>query len=249
MSNSPKNPVSADAIYAQKITQVEDFRFDESVAQVFTDMINRSIPSYADLVKYIGLIARRYVTENSRVYDLGCSLGAVSLSIDQSLPDMSFDIVALDNSEAMLTQLQEVTKNYKWQHAFQTIQSDIQDFGLSNNSLTVMNFVLQFLPPSDRKAMLDKIYTALNPGGALILSEKIKLSSDQDDQLIFALHHDFKRSEAYSDLEISQKRNALEHAMQIDFDSDQVTRLKSVGFSQVIKWFQAFNFVSYLAIK
>jgi len=75
---------SADSIYAKKITKVDDFRFDDSVASVFTDMVNRSIPSYADMVKYIGLLANRYVQEDSLVYDLGCSLGAISLAVDQS---------------------------------------------------------------------------------------------------------------------------------------------------------------------
>jgi len=226
------NNNSPDSIYAQKLTKVDDFRFDEGVANVFTDMINRSIPSYAELVKYIGLLAQRYVTENSTVYDLGCSLGAVSLSVDQSLKERQCSIIGVDYSTAMIERLGVVTQEYKWLHSF-----------------TVMNFVLQFLPQHDRENMLRKIYKSLSNGGALVLSEKIKLDDLPNDELIFDMHHDFKRSQGYSDLEISQKRDAIEDMMKIDSDSMHIKRLKTVGFSQVFKWHQAYNFVSYLAIK
>ncbi|MBT8142009.1 MAG: carboxy-S-adenosyl-L-methionine synthase CmoA [Gammaproteobacteria bacterium] len=248
MSESFSN-LTADAIYAKKITQVEDFRFDDAVASVFTDMVNRSIPAYADLVKYIGLLAQRYVEPDSRVYDLGCSLGAVSLSVDQSVQDKKFEIIAVDNSQAMLNRLTEVTKDYQWQHPFKTVVADIRDIDLQSNSFTVLNFVLQFLEPADRITMLQKIHASLNAGGALILSEKIKFDDPTDDALVFDLHHDFKRSQGYSELEIAQKRNALEEVMRLDTDSVQIQRLKDLGFQKVIKWFQAFNFVSYLAIK
>ena len=241
--------VSADSIYANKVTQVDDFRFDAGVANVFTDMINRSIPSYAELVKYIGLLAQRYVTDGSVVYDLGCSLGAVSLSVDQSLVGRKCTIVGIDNSEAMISRLAVVTNNYQWQHPFETRVADICEIELDKNSFTVMNFVLQFLNQEDRFSMLSKIHASLSDGGALVLSEKIKLENTGNDQLIYELHHDFKRSQGYSELEISQKRDALEDMMKIDSDAFHIKRLKEVGFSQVIKWHQAFNFVSYLAIK
>ena len=248
MTSESNNP-SADSIYANKLTKVDDFRFDAGVASVFTDMINRSIPSYAELVKYIGLLAQRYVTEKSIAYDLGCSLGAVSLSVDQSLKERECSIIAVDYSEAMIERLGVVTKDYQWLHAFSSHVADIREFELQENSFTVMNFVLQFLPQEDRSPMLEKIYSSLNSGGVLVLSEKIKLDDANDNELIFDLHHDFKRSQAYSDLEISQKRDAIEEMMKIDSDSLQVERLKSIGFSKVIKWHQAYNFVSYLAVK
>ncbi len=248
MTIESKN-LSADSIYAQKLTKVDDFRFDAGVASVFTDMINRSIPSYAELVKYIGLLAKRYVVEKSIVYDLGCSLGAVSLSVDQSLKNTECSIIGVDYSDAMIKRLNEVTNDYQWLHRFSSHVADIREFELQNNSFTVMNFVLQFLPQEDREKMLKKIYSSLTQGGALVLSEKIKLDEANDDELMFDLHHDFKRSQGYSDLEISQKRDAIEEMMKINCDSLQVERLKSVGFSKVIKWHQAYNFVSYLAVK
>lgn len=241
--------LSADSIYAKKITKVDDFRFDDSVAAVFTDMVNRSIPSYADMVKYIGLLADRYVQEDSLVYDLGCSLGAVSLAVDQSVKDKKFKIVAVDYSEAMLVQMRAVTKSYFWNHPVKIEQADVRDYDLQENSFTVMNFVLQFLPPENRQAMVKKVYESLDPGGVFILSEKIKLDDSNNDELIFDLHHDFKRSQGYSDLEIAQKRDAIEEVMKIDALTTQVERLKSAGFKQVIQWFQAYNFVSFLAIK
>jgi len=242
-------PLSADAIYAKKITDVADFRFDAAVAAVFTDMINRSIPGYADLVKYIGVLAKRFVTHDSLVYDLGCSLGAVSLSIDQSVTEVDCDITALDYSQEMLIKMSEVTEQYAWRHSIRIEQGDIRTYALQANTFTVMNFVLQFIPPAERDSMVNKVYQALLPGGAFVLSEKIKLDESNNDSLLFDLHHDFKRSQGYSDMEISQKRNALEDIMKIDTLSAQTTRLKNAGFSKVIQWYQAYNFVSFVAIK
>ena len=70
-----------DNIYAKALNKVDDFKFDESVVDVFPDMIQRSVPGYETIVHTIGELAKIAVTPNTVVYDLGCSLGAVSLSV------------------------------------------------------------------------------------------------------------------------------------------------------------------------
>ena len=70
-----------DDIFDSGILKTEDFVFDERVVRVFPDMINRSVPGYALVVPMTGMLARRYAQDQTNLYDLGCSLGAVSLAM------------------------------------------------------------------------------------------------------------------------------------------------------------------------
>ena len=85
--------------------------------------------------------------------------------------------------------------------------------------------------------------------GVLILSEKIQFSDERSEQLFVDLHHDFKRGNGYSDLEISQKRDALEHVLIPETIEAHRERLLAAGFSRVETWFQCFNFVSLVAFR
>ena len=100
-----------------------------------------------------------------------------------------------------------------------------------------------------RQSIIDKIYNGLNSGGLLVLSEKIKSEDDLIDQRLIDLHHDFKRANGYSELEISQKRNALENVLIPETISQHKSRLTQAGFKHSDVWHQQFNFCSILAIK
>jgi len=120
---------------------------------------------------------------------------------------------------------------------------------IQNAAIVVINFTLQFLPQADRSALIQHIYAGLKPGGILILSEKFITADTVTNDLLIDLHHDFKRANGYSELEISQKRSALENVMKPDTLAEHQQRLKAAGFSSQTLWFQCFNFCSMLAIK
>ncbi len=120
---------------------------------------------------------------------------------------------------------------------------------MANASFVVLNFTLQFVPADDRETVLQNICHATCPGGALLLSEKISFADDAQQRLLTQLHHDFKRAHGYSDLEIAQKRTALEKRLIPETLDTHLSRLRSVGFQTVAPWYQCFNFVSVLAIK
>lgn len=115
--------------------------------------------------------------------------------------------------------------------------------------MVILNFTLQFLPPEDRLALLEKIYAGLTPNGLLVLSEKFRFDEEKVNDLLIDLHHQFKRANGYSELEVSQKRTALENVMRTDTVETHKARLKSVGFSHIELWFQCVNFGSMIAIK
>lgn len=240
---------SIDQIFAQPQSSVADFEFNEQVAQVFPDMIKRSVPGYMQMLQGIGEIAHLKVQSNTRVYDLGCSLGAACLAIRSHVDDRACSIIGVDNSKAMLEQAQLRINAFKSPLGIELIQDDIQNIEIENASLVVLNFTMQFLPANDRQNLLNKIYRGLIDGGVLILSEKLTFESQPIGELLDKLHLNFKRANGYSELEISQKRTAIENVMKPDNLKQHHSRLNQAGFQESHTWFQSFNFASMVAIK
>lgn len=238
-----------DNIYATPLNKVADFSFDESVVDVFPDMIQRSVPGYETIIHTIGELAKDAVTDNSTVYDLGCSLGAASLSVARATQDKTCNIIGVDSSSAMVERCKRVVQAFTLPNPINIKQAMAQDIAIENASMVIMNFTLQFIPPADREALLTKIYQGLNPGGILVLSEKIRHPSRAGNELLIDLHHQFKRNNGYSELEVSQKRAALEKVMLTDTFGEHETRLKNAGFSDVVMWYKCYNFTSMVAMK
>lgn len=239
-----------DAIYASPLDEIIDFSFDEKVVNVFPDMIQRSVPGYGTLISTIGIMAARYAQDDSHCYDLGCSLGAVTLSMRQRIKNNNCDIIAVDNSQAMIEKGQRLlAEDHHNNVEVELICADLLDVEITNASVVVLNFTLQFIPVAERLALLQRIYQGLKPGGALILSEKLAFEDPSQDDFHIEAHHDFKRSNGYSDLEISQKRSALENVLIPETLAEHQTRLNQAGFEFVEKWFQCFNFASMVAVK
>ena len=238
-----------DRIYAQPHDMIIDFRFDAQVAAVFPDMIRRSVPGYDTIIPLLGLFAERYVQANSHVYDLGCSLGAATLAMRRYITQPGCTIIAVDNAEAMVSQCRaNLTKETS--RVDVTVQcADIRDIELVNASLVVINFTLQFIEPPQRQVLLDRIYHGMNPGGALVIADKIVFADDAQQQFEEAMHLGFKKANGYSELEISQKRTALEKVLIPDTIATHLSRLQQAGFSQAYPWFQCFNFASIIASK
>lgn len=239
---------SKDSIYANPLGQVAAFNFDEAVVDVFPDMIQRSVPGYSAMISAIGLLAGRFGQDNSYCYDLGCSLGAASLAMHQQIQAKNCQIVAVDNSEAMVSRFRSGLQAMP--NAQIDVQcADIRDIEIVNASVVVLNFTLQFIPIEDRELLLAKIWHGLLPGGLLILSEKLAFDDDKQHELQMEMHHLFKKAQGYSDMEISQKRTALENVLIAESFATHRQRLSKVGFSSVEVWFQYFNFASMIALK
>jgi len=238
-----------DTLYSSPIGSVNSFKFDQSVVNVFPDMIQRSVPGYQTIISAIGVLAERYSQKNSVCYDLGCSLGAATLSMRHQISVQNCKIIAVDNSESMIKQFKENLSLDTAGVDVESVCADIRDIVIENASVVVLNFTLQFIPIEDRKAFLRKVYQGLLPGGILILSEKLKFDDPKQQELQTELHHAFKKSQGYSDLEISQKRSALENVLLAETFNNHQLRLNDVGFNSTEVWFQYFNFASMIALK
>ncbi|GHE77440.1 carboxy-S-adenosyl-L-methionine synthase CmoA [Thalassotalea profundi] len=238
-----------DLIFSKKHDQLKDFTFDRQVVEVFPDMISRSVPGYNTIIDTIGRLSQRYVTDNSSVYDLGCSLGAATSAMRKAILADNCKIIGIDNSPAMVERCKIHVNAFKGKTPVEIIEANILDVEITNASMVVINFTMQFIEPELRAQLINKIAQGLQPGGLLLLSEKITHPDQVCDQLLIDLHHDFKRANGYSDLEIAQKRTALENVMKPDSLDIHIDRLSTAGFNHIAPWFQCFNFFSLVAIK
>lgn len=238
-----------DRLYVCPVESVDKFVFDERVAEVFPDMIQRSVPGYGITIDMISLLASRYVVAGTNCYDLGCSLGAAALAIRMGAGQRAGRIIAVDNSVAMLSRAKGYLAGLEQSPEIDFVCADILDVGIDCASMVVLNFTLQFIPVQRRRELLQTIQRGLRPGGILVLSEKIASPSGRSQQLLTDLHHGFKMAQGYSELEVSQKRTALERVLMPERLETHKRRLRAAGFATVEVWFQCFNFVSLLAIK
>ncbi len=240
-----KTPANKDQVFAKPLSDVKAFEFNEKVARVFQDMISRSVPGYELLLHMIGLYAKVFVQDRSNIYDLGCSLGEVSRIVAQQIQPMDCNIFAVDNSPSMIEKCQQQNESSR----IQWLCDDIQNIEIINASMVALNLTLLFIQQDKRQVLINRIAQGLNKGGVLVLSEKVMLSEELENSRMVQLHQAFKKTQGYSDLEISQKRTALENVLIPDVESVHWQRLEKAGFSEIYQCFRCFNFVSYLAIK
>ncbi|MDF7807790.1 carboxy-S-adenosyl-L-methionine synthase CmoA [Pontiellaceae bacterium B12219] len=241
--------MSKDQVYSKSMANIADFRFDAGVADVFTDMIERSVPGYRSIITMIETLTGHYAQPGSKLYDLGCSLGGATHSMARGLTAQNCEIIAIDNSAAMVERCRKAMDRVHTCASVRIIEGDILTTPIADASVVVLNFTLQFIPPEERVQLLEKISAGMRPGGVLILSEKVTFEDRHLDELLFDIHHDFKRAHGYSDLEISQKRSALENVLIPETIPTHRNRLLNAGFTSVDVWFQCFNFMSMLAVK
>ena len=235
-----------DEIYKDKV-DISRFTFDQKVVDVFDDMVLRSVPGYKQMIELIGLAGRTYPVINSNVYDLGCSTGAVTLSIASNLKSESVKIFSIDNSKEMIDQC---SKNLSGTKAnIQYICDDIENIQLENASLIVLNLTLQFINPRYRSDLVKRMFNSLLPGGALIISEKTIHSNEEINKNLISLHESFKRENGYSETEIAQKRKAIEDVLIPESLEQHLKRLTDAGFKKPLIQMQCINFASFLAVK
>lgn len=253
MTEKKSSHANTDRVFATERLPTA-FAFDDQVASVFEDMINRSVPGYSTIISMIGVLAERYCGAGSTIYDLGASLGGASFAVAQQLPHDDYRIIAIDNSEAMTSRLSaklaalgelggKETSRIECRH------EDLRDSKIEDASMVILNFTLQFIEPAARETLMRKIYDGMRPGGLLVISEKIQFPDPALNELFIDLYHRFKETQGYSKLEISQKRAALENVLIPETLAAHRERLNGAGFHSVDTWFQCFNFASMVAFK
>ena len=244
--------MTIDKIYQQQGDE-KPFRFNDEVAKVFPDMLRRSIPGYAATIEAIGSLAARYVQQDTNCYDLGCSLGAATIAMRQGIRKPGCRIIAVDTAPAMIERCGATVAEDDRQSSPATpvemVLADIRDTEIENASMVVLNYTLQFLAMDDRDLLMRSICDGLNDGGLLVLSEKVVDENEEMERLLVDLHHEHKRRNDYSALEVSRKRAALDDVLIPETVAAHRSRLAAAGFSHSAVWLRYFNFVSIVAIR
>ncbi|MEZ6126068.1 MAG: carboxy-S-adenosyl-L-methionine synthase CmoA [Planctomycetaceae bacterium] len=247
--------MKSDRIYSVPLDRIGDFEFDDAVADVFPDMIRRSVPGYASMLSMIAQAAERFAVPRDSCLRPWLFAGSGHDAVAAARAP-GCHVVAVDSSASMIQRLKdrlkhddEVVGEGTAGSLVSVQQADIRDVSISDASLVVLNLTLQFLPPQDRTGFLKNVADGTREGGALVLSEKICFDDPTQQELMTQLHHDFKRAHGYSDLEIAQKRTAIENRLIPETIDTHVQRLRDCGYGTVAPWFQCFNFASILAVK
>ena len=225
------------------------FEFNEQVASVFDDMLDRSVPLYNECRNLTVTWCHRLARPQSCIYDLGCSTGTLLAQLAWALPETSgLRLVGVDNSKPMLDKARE--KLTELPCPVDLIEANLDgDFSLDRACAVVMNYTLQFIPPEKRLALVKKIFHGLDSGGGLILIEKVLSEDTQLNKVFIEMHHDLKHAQGYSSLEIAKKRDALENVL-IPWKLSQTTQmLHESGFNAVDVFFKWNNFAGLVALK
>ncbi len=238
-----------DHIYGTPKDPVPPFQFDETVVRVFDDMLMRSIPLYRELIRRQVQMARRFYQKDTRIYDLGCSNGNFGLALSQFMGKTPFSMVAVDNSDPMIRAYAQRLDKAGETDRFTLRCADICDTDISHASVVVVNFTLQFIAPEQRDAMIARVYDGLAPRGVLLFSEKLAHTDPSLAELHQSMYYGFKKENGYSDLEISQKREALDKVLVPEPLAVHLERLRWAGFKSVDVWLKWFNFAALIAVK
>lgn len=235
-----------DQVYRKSQSHIVDFAFTAEIADVFPDMIRRSVPGYETVIPMTGLIAARHLGADGRAFDLGCSLGATTQAILSQNDSPHIRVTGMDNSAPMIERATELNQDGRATFVLADAQDTATLAQLEGANVILLNFVLQFFEPVTRLDTLRSLRTHMADDGLLLVSEKVKHSEASTHALFDQTHLAWKQANGYSELEISQKRSALENVMRVDTIEAHQQRFMEAGFSRVIQWYQCMNWASFL---
>jgi tRNA (cmo5U34)-methyltransferase len=241
--------MNKDTVFADKQEKITPFEFNEQVTQVFDDMLNRSVPFYSQSILRQAQLAVEFYQPGTQIFDLGCSHGNLGIQILQQFNSTTFSMVGVDSSEPMINKYTRRLEHQEGSSRIKLVCSLLEDIKIQNASVVLINLTLQFLAVDRRDDLIQAIYRGMTPGGILLLTEKTVHPIPALDALEKKYYRRFKLENGYSELEISQKREALDRVLVPDTLDTHINRLKKAGFKLADVWLKWFNFSSMIAVK
>ena len=238
-----------DQLFADPRERVSPFEFNEQVAAVFDDMLTRSVPLYCESIRQQAGICRRFFQPGTRIYDLGCSHGNLGILIGSHFAGQPFDMIGVDSSGPMIEKYRKRLETEDFRDNVTLLKRGAETVEIKTASIVIVNLTLQFIDPDKRDDLIQKIFQGLVPGGVLLLTEKVTHDFTSIADLQQECYRNFKKENGYSDLEISQKRDALERVLIPETVETHEGRLERAGFQQMDLWLKWFNFASIMAVK
>lgn len=241
--------MAKDSLFGEKRGEISDFDFGQDTAAVFDDMLDRSVPYYTEVQRMIGEIAGDYAVDATQLYDLGCSTANALIQMDTILP-AGVRYLGIDFSNEMLDRAREKIKQHNIKRNYELICADLNDdITLTNASIVILNLTLQFVRPVRRQRVMSNIANGMIPGGCLLVVEKVLSKDPKINRSFIKYYYEFKQRNGYSQLEIAQKREALENVL-IPYRLEENFELfLSSGFSFCDVFFKWYNFCGMIAVK
>lgn len=238
-----------DNVFKEEIKTATDFKFGTTVANVFDDMVNRSVPFYGEIQRMMAELAADYAKTGTDVYDLGCATGTTLIGMNTSIPE-DIRFIGIDDSQDMLDKCRNKLDEAGFTRPVELRVADLNGrVAISNASVVVLCLTLQFVRPICREPLLRSILAGLSSGGALILVEKILAEESVFNREFIKHYYNYKRRNHYSDLEIAQKREALENVLIPYKVSENIAVLHDIGFADCEVFFKWYNFCGLIARK
>ncbi|MFO0793404.1 MAG: carboxy-S-adenosyl-L-methionine synthase CmoA [Candidatus Brocadiaceae bacterium] len=241
--------MSKDEVFKENMANIADFAFGEKVASVFDDMLDRSVPFYRETQRMIVEMAGDFAVDGTNIYDLGCATGTTLLNLGQNIPN-NVKFVGVDNSQDMLDKCKKKLAEHNFSREHTLVCADLnQGIDIENASVVIMVLTLQFVRPLKRDNLIRSILKGLNEKGCLILVEKVLGEDSVFNRLFIKYYYDFKKRNGYSELEISQKREALENVLIPYKLLENRELLLKEGFRYCDVFFKWYNFCGMVAVK
>lgn len=224
------------------------WEFDQSVADVFDDMLRRSIPQYEVMRAAVNEIARRFAQPGTSIVDLGCARGDTLAPLVEEFGAGSH-YIACDVSEPMLDVCRE---RYAPEIAAGTVEvrnCDLRrEFPACRASVVIAVLTLQFTPIEYRRRIVEAARESIVDGGAFILVEKVFGTSARLDRMLEDIYLKFKAANGYTEEEIMRKKLSLEGVL-VPLDAGQnAALLKESGFKSVECFWRWMNFAAWVAV-
>lgn len=241
--------MSKDEIFNDKQELIKDFNFGEKVASVFDDMLDRSVPFYQEIQRMIAEMAFDFAADGTNIYDLGCSTGTTLINLDRNI-SKKVKFIGIDYSEDMLDKCRNKLSDNNFSGAYELICADLnRGVHIENASVVLMVLTLQFIRPLYREKLIESILGGLNENGCLILVEKVLGEDSLFNRLFIKYYYDMKKSHGYSEMEIAQKREALENVLIPYKLLENRELLLRKGFRYCDVFFKWYNFCGMVAVK
>jgi tRNA (cmo5U34)-methyltransferase len=219
--------------------------FGGDTARHFDEHVRRSVPYYTETHRLIESVSERYVASGSRVYDLGCSTGALTARLAARHAGRAVDVVGIDREPNMVVEARARCAEYT---SVAVVEADLVDFELRPARVVVAHYTVQFIAPGARGAVIEGIASALHGGGVFLLFEKVREPNARLDALTVELYHDWKRTQGYADDEIVAKARSLEGVLQPFTSEENRELLRAAGFAEVTTVFRWLNWEGLLAV-
>lgn len=245
----PRDNVVTDTVFAKPRDRIDDFKFTRDVAVAFDDMVGRSVPFYDELQRMTLELTAEFAQPNTAIYDFGCATGTTFEILDRHI-DPSVSFVGIDNSPEMLAEAEGKLAGVAQRRNLDLMVADLESLPpVRNASVAILFLTLQFVRPLHRERVMRQIAAGMKPGGAVILVEKTVLADSLLNRTFITNYLAFKRRQGYSDLEIAQKREALENVLIPYRDEENGRLMKDAGFARVEGFFRWYNFAGFIGLK